>query len=333
MAVDKLAKLISTHHKTIAENRMVEIVDSILNHFDSDEKALHNNAIKCLGDIITRLSNENCRRVVDRMVARIAKPETKQMQELIDIYANGLVAIVKDVGYECGYQLKDLVKVTVDAIYEIKKGTTPLTSDKSIETELALVNVAEAFISKWPKIIDAIEFDKAEFVKYLLGNIGNSKLSKRSYLCLGALAQSLREKELMMVLTENGGIISKIKSQSNYEKKKDYYYALAACLKGKSLFLANLVPEVFKFIFGEIKGMASNEEIVEEEEGLELISKLLDSLISSLNSVVQGFPGDFKELTENLTKDLVHELKLLIVYSPSAYITYLSSGQEEEGEE
>ena len=97
--------------------------------------------------------------------------------------------------------------------------------------------------------MDAIQFDKTRLVLYLLENIGSPKLSKRSYLCLGALAHSLRDKELHLILTEKGGIIPRIKSQNNYEKKKDYYHALSACLKGKNVFLASLVPNLFRFIF------------------------------------------------------------------------------------
>lgn len=45
---------------------------------------------------------------------------------------------------------------------------------------------------KWPRIIENVEFDKPKFVEYLLGNIGHPKLSKKSYLCLGALTSSLK---------------------------------------------------------------------------------------------------------------------------------------------
>lgn len=173
---------------------MQEIVDAFLNQLDSDEKALQNNAIKCLGDIISKLSTIHSKRVVDRIVMRIAKPTTKHFKELGDIYANGLVAIIGQVGHQCGYQLKDLVKVTIDAIYETSEETNTNALVEIVSTQLNLINVLEAFISRWPKIVDTIEFDKAKFVRYLVNNISNPKLSKRSYLCLGALAHSLREK-------------------------------------------------------------------------------------------------------------------------------------------
>lgn len=145
---------------------MVEIVDVILNQLDSDEKSLQNNAIKCMAEIISKLSTNNSKRIVDRIVMRITKPGSKQAKEMADIYANGLVTIIKEVGYQCGYQLKDLVKVTVDAIYDVKEKIP--NQAESVETQLHLINVVEAFIAKWPKIIDTIQFDKTRFVLYLL---------------------------------------------------------------------------------------------------------------------------------------------------------------------
>lgn len=106
---------------------MVEIVESFLNQLDSDNKEVQTNAIKYLGEIISKLSIDNSRRVVDRIIQRIAKPENKQMKELGDVYTNGLMAIIREASYECGYQLKDLVNVTVDAIYETKAKSTPKT--------------------------------------------------------------------------------------------------------------------------------------------------------------------------------------------------------------
>jgi hypothetical protein len=58
--------------------------------------------------------------------------------------------------------------------------------------QLNLIDILETFMVKWPRIIENVEFDKAKFVDYLLGNIGHPKLSKKSYLCLGALTSSLR---------------------------------------------------------------------------------------------------------------------------------------------
>lgn len=127
--------------------------------------------------------------------------------------------------------------------------------------------------------------------------------------------------------------MSKIKEESNYEKKKEYYYALSACLKGKSTFLTHLVPELFKFVFSEIKTIGSNEELIQEEEGVEVVSKLLDSLIISMNSLIHAFPQDFKELPEALVKEIVQELKPLIVFSPVSYIGYIQNEDNEEDEE
>ena len=135
---------------------MVEIVDAILSHLDSDDKGLQNNAVRSLADIISKLSTPNCIRVVDRIISRITKAETKQAKELVEIYANGLVTIIKEVGYEYGYQLKDLVKMTVDGIFTIKGQWTAQKDEQNVMIQLNLVNIAEAFIAKWPKIIENV---------------------------------------------------------------------------------------------------------------------------------------------------------------------------------
>jgi malate synthase len=74
---------------------------------------------------MSKLSTENCHRVVARIVTRIAYPENKQTKALASIYTNNLITIIKDVGYEYGYQLKDLVKMIVNAIFNMKSSADP----------------------------------------------------------------------------------------------------------------------------------------------------------------------------------------------------------------
>lgn len=73
--------------------------------------------------------------------------------------------------------------------------------------------------------------------------------------------------------------------------------------------------------------------MAEDTEAVELISKLLDSLISCLQSLILGFTNDFKEVTENVGNELVSELKELIIFSPMLYIGYLKNETSEEEEE
>jgi hypothetical protein len=142
MAVVKLTELIQNYSNQISEAKMVIIIDSMLNHLDSDDKNLQNNSVKCLVEVISKLSTENCHRVVDRIVTRIVKPENKQTKELVDLYANGLVTIIKEVGHELGYQLKELVKMTVDAIFKVKSQWNAKDDEENVTTQLHLINIA-----------------------------------------------------------------------------------------------------------------------------------------------------------------------------------------------
>lgn len=90
---------------------------------------------------MSKLSTENCHRVVARIVTRIANPENKQTKALASIYTNNLITIIKDVGYEYGYQLKDLVKMIVNAIFNIKSSTDPKIQDDNVIVQLNLIDI------------------------------------------------------------------------------------------------------------------------------------------------------------------------------------------------
>ena len=150
MAAVHLVDIVIRDAPRIHPQKMTEIVDSMLNHIDSDSDMLQNNSIKCLAEIIKELPPGLCSRVVNRIVNRIRDPKTNNM---VSVYANGLITIIKEVDYQYGYQLKDLLSMIASVIYEVKARTDQKNQAINDDTLIHLINVSEAFLRKWPSII------------------------------------------------------------------------------------------------------------------------------------------------------------------------------------
>lgn len=153
----------------------------------------------------------------------------KTTDDFRGIYATALNSIIKSVGVEHGIQLKDLLADCIRAAVQ----TTSINHPASNKIQELLIEVADAFITKWPTIVGKLEIARIDFAMLLLNNIIRgttpSKMNS-SMLCLGRYSATLKQDELEKILF-GGGLVSYATDCKDDHKKKTALFALKFMLK------------------------------------------------------------------------------------------------------
>lgn len=141
--------------------------------------------------MIAHIPTEGNRRICVQMINKLADLQTSD--EFRGVYSTALKSIIKEVSFELGSELRELLGDVVRRILQ-----TDGTSKYNRIQEL-MIEVVDAFLAKWASMVDKIDFPKMQFSRLLLNNvINNSHLSKSSAssMCLGRLSAVLKQPEL-----------------------------------------------------------------------------------------------------------------------------------------
>ena len=170
--------------------------------------------------MIVKLPPDANSQVCRAMIGKLSDVNTAG--EFRGIYATALNSIIKSVSIEYGIQLKELLGDCIRAAMQ----TASSTHQASNKIQELLIEVVDAFITKWPTMVSKLELNRMEFAKLLLDNIiRNATPSKTnaSMLCLGRYSGTLRQEELEKVLFK-GGLVSYAS-----ECKDDHTKKIALC--------------------------------------------------------------------------------------------------------
>lgn len=260
------------------------------------------------------------------MTTKLADLQTPN--EFRGIYSTALKSIIKEVSFELGSQLKDLLLDLARQILGTGEG-------RYNKIQELLVEVLDAFILKWPTLLNKVDFPKMELARLLLNNVrGSSHLSKStaSSMCLGKLAGVMSQAELELLLYKDG-LVSYLSDQRIDDgAKKVAFSTLRLVLQSRNRELNKFAKELVDFLFKEVKAYKSDSNAETDVERLDLVCDILCHILQSILAVVESFP---KEIQVQMINNSAYEkdIQELVSYSPGARISYLQNRVEAEDDD
>lgn len=278
--------------------------------------------------MITKLPPQANNQICSAMIGKLSDVHTAG--EFRGIYATALNSIIKSVSVEYGIQLKELLGDCIRAAMNTVGSTHPASN----KIQELLIEVVDAFISKWPTMIAKLEINRIEFAKLLLNNIirgSTTSKTNASMLCLGRYSSTLRQDELEQMLFK-GGLVSSAMEEKDDHKKKTALFALKFILQNPNREQQRFNGELLDFLFKSIRFYKNDKSVEADTDRLEVVCDILEQLLLGVLYLVENFPKDARDyITRN--NSYQKDVSELVSYNPAGRITYLADKIEVEEED